>query len=167
MPAPDSPDAILTPELAAFVHGGVVVMVGSASPELAPALTRGFAPRVAPDRRSLEVFVGRAQGTTCLANLAPGAPMAVIIGSPINYRGIQLKGAAAGQRDAGDGDAGWLERYRLLYVDTFGRVGITPAQCVRLWCHDMVSITVVPAAIFSQTPGPGAGNPLASGPPWT
>ena len=36
--------------------------------------------------------------------------MAVIIGSPINYRGIQLKGAAAGQRDAGAGDADWLER---------------------------------------------------------
>ena len=68
MPAPESPDAILTPELAAFVHGGVVVMVGSASPDLAPALTRGFAPRVAPDRRSLEVFVGGAQGATCLAN---------------------------------------------------------------------------------------------------
>ena len=61
----------------------------------------------------------------------------------------------------------WLERYRLLYIDAVGPVGITPAQVARLWCHDLVSITIVPAAIFSQTPGPGAGNPLASGPPWT
>ena len=149
------------------MHGGVVAIVGSASAELAPALTRGFAPRVAPDRRTVDVFVGRAQSTTCLANLGPGAPISVIVGNPVDYRGIQFKGTAAGQRDAGAGDAAWLERCRVLYVEALDRVGISRVHGARLWCSDLVCITFVPETIFRQTPGPGAGDPLAAGPRWT
>jgi len=93
----------------AFVHGGVVLLVGTASSDLVPALTRGFAPRIAPDRRSLDVFVGREQAAACLANLRPGASISVIVGNPIDYRGIQIKGNATGHRDASAGDAAWLE----------------------------------------------------------
>jgi len=167
VPAPEPCSELLTPEVVTFVHGGVVAMVGSASPDLAPALTRGFAPRVAPDRRTIDVFVGRAQSTTCLANLSAGASMSVIVGNPVDYRGIQFKGTAAGQRDAGAGDAAWLDRCRRLYVEALDRIGIPPVYGERLWCRDMVCLTLAPTALFRQTPGPGAGAPLAAGPPWT
>jgi hypothetical protein len=158
---------LLTPEVVAFVHGGVVAIVGSASADLTPALTRGFAPRVAPDRRTIDVFVGHAQSTSCLANLSTGASMSIIVGNPVDYRGIQFKGRVAGQRDAGADDAAWLERSRRLYVDALDRVGIPRVHGERLWCRELVCLTLVPAALFRQTPGPGAGDPLAAGPPWT
>jgi len=145
-------------------------MVGSAAPDLAPAVTRAFAPRVAPDRRTIDVFVGRAQSTTCLANLTTGASMSVIVGNPVDYRGVQIKGTAGGQRDVGDAgaeDAEWLGRCRRLYVEALVRIGIPAVYGERLWCRDMVCVTLVPAALFRQTPGPGAGAPLAAGPPWT
>ena len=145
-------------------------MVGSASPDLTPALTRAFAPRVAPDRRTIDVFVGRAQSTTCLANLSRGTSMSVISGTPVDYRGIQFKGTVARRHDVGDGDvddAAWLKRCRRLYVEALDRVGIPRVHGDRLWCRDMVRLTLAPTALFRQTPGPGAGDPLAAGPPWT
>ena len=169
MPAPPEPcRALLTPELMAFVHGGVVAMVGSAAPDLTPAVTRGFAPRVAPDRRTIDVFVGRAQSGVCLANLAPGASVSVIVGNPIDYRGLQIKGTMVEQSAAdGDADTAWLRRCRPLYVEALERVGIPRPQGERLWCREMVCLTFEPASIFRQTPGPGAGDPLGAGPPWT
>jgi hypothetical protein len=164
---PDPCSELLTPEVVAFVHGGVVAIVGSASADLAPALTRGFAPRVAPDRRTIDVFVGRAQSIACLANLIAGASISVIIGNPVDYRGIQMKGAVADHRDATADDAAWLDCCRRLYLDATERVGIPPVQSARLWCSDMVCVTFVPTAIFRQTPGPGAGDPIVAGPPWT
>jgi hypothetical protein len=167
---------LLTPELVAFVHGRVVAMVGSAGADLTPALTRGFAPRIAPDRRAIDVFVGRAQSTACLANLVPGATMSLIVGNPVDYRGIQIKGTVIGRRpvaadqggapDQAD-DAAWLHRGRALHIEALERVGIGRIQSDRLWCRDMVCVTLVPAALFRQTPGPGAGGPLAAGSPWT
>jgi hypothetical protein len=167
VPAPEPFSELLAPEVVAFIHGGVVAIVGSASADLAPALTRGFAPRVAPDQRTIDVFVGRAQSTTCLANLGTGASMSVIVGNPVDYRGIQIKGSVAGQRDAAAGDVAWLERCRRLYVEALDRVGIPRVQGERLWCRDLLCLTLVPATLFRQTPGPGAGDPLAAGPPWT
>jgi len=174
--APPEPcHELLTPELVAFVHGGVVAMVGSADLDLTPALTRGFAPRIASDLRTIDVFVGRAQSTACLANLAPGASMSLIVGNPVDYRGVQIKGTVTGQRDVaadsagapGQGDAAWLQRGRALHLDALERMGIGRIQSDRLWCPDMVCVTFVPAALFHQTPGPGAGGPLAAGSPWT
>jgi hypothetical protein len=158
---------LLTAEVVAFLHGGVVAIVGTASADLAPALTRAFAPRVAPDHRTIDVFVGRDQSTTCLANLVAGASISVIVGNPVDYRGIQIKGAFAGQRAVDDRDAAWLERCLDLYLEALARVGIPPAHSRRLLSRRMVCITLIPTEIFRQTPGPGAGAPLAAGPRWT
>ena len=91
----------------------------------------------------------------------------MIIGNPVDYRGLQVKGVTAGWRDAGAGDTDWLERQQRLCAASLERVGLAPARVARLWCGDLVCVTFVPRAIFRQTPGPGAGNSLAAGPPWT
>jgi len=158
---------LITAEVVAFVHGGGVLLVGTASADRVPALTRGFAPRIAPDRRTVDVFVGRAQSAACLANLPTGAAISVIVGNPVDYRGIQIKGTAAGVRDAAPGDADWLARFRRASDESMAQVGIPPAQNAHLWCRDMVCITFVPSAIFRQTPGPGAGSAVDAGSPWT
>jgi hypothetical protein len=167
VPAPQPCSDLITPELVAFVHGGVVALVGTAAADLTPALTRGFAPRIAHDRRTVDVFVGREQSAACLANLAQGASITVVIGNPVDYRGLQMKGTTTGQRDAGPGDADWLRRQLVLFEDCLERIGMKRADATRLWSGDLACVTFVPTAIFRQTPGPGAGDPLAAGPPWT
>jgi hypothetical protein len=167
VPAPEPCCDLITADVVAFVHGGVVLLVGTASADRVPALTRGFAPRIAPDRRSIDVFVGRAQSAVCLANLPAGAAISITVGNPVDYRGIQIKGTATDHRDAAAGDAAWLERYRRAFEASLVPVGIPLAQSAHLWCRDMVRITFVPAAIFRQTPGPGAGSAVGAGSPWT
>jgi hypothetical protein len=154
---------LLVPELVEFIHGGVAMFVGSASAALEPALARGFAPRVAPDRRRIDVFVGRIQSTGALANLTPGRPMAVTLGSPVDYRGIQIKGVSAGWRDPDAADADWVDEYARRFDANCQQVGLTATQAARLRCHDLIRITLVPVEIFRQTPGPGAGGALAGG----
>jgi hypothetical protein len=166
VPEPELCSELLVPDLVAFAHGGVAVFVGSSSVELVPALTRGFAPRVAPDRRTLDVFVGRAQSATSLINLVPGRPMTITLASPIDYRGIQVKGRSAGWGDPAALDAAWLDDYWRLFKANLDQVGFPPEYTTRLRCRDVVRITLMPAAIFRQTPGPGAGSAVEGGSRW-
>jgi len=151
------------PELVDFIHGGVAMFVGSASPALEPALGRAFAPRVASDRRSVDVFVDRTRSPGVLANLATGRRMAVTLGSPVDYRGIQLKGVSAGWRDVEAADAEWVEEYWRRFDRNCEQLGLTTSQVAGLRSDDLVRITLVPVEIFRQTPGPGAGGALAGG----
>jgi hypothetical protein len=167
VPAPAPCHELLLPELVAFLHSGVSTIVGTSSGTLAPALTRAFATRVAPDGRTLDVFVGRVQSATALANVVPGRPIALTIGSPTDYRAVQIKGTVAGRQDPDDGDAAWLQRYFGLLQAALDQIGIPPALSKSLRCADYVRITVLPVVMFRQTPGPGAGSLLAEGPPWT
>jgi hypothetical protein len=141
-------------------------MVGISDADLVPALTRGFALRVTATGESLDVFVGRTQSAPVLLRLRPGAPLAVTLASPVDYRAMQIKGAVLRWQAAQDADHVWVDRYWELFEVAVGRVGITPAQCVRLRCRDLVRITVTPRTLFRQTPGPSAGNELEGGMPW-
>ena len=154
------------PELVDFIHAGAAAFMGTASLELAPALTRAFAPRVAADRRTLDVFVGRAQSTACLANLARGRGVAITMGSVTDYRGIQIKGVSAGWQASAAGDAAWVNDYWRLFLPNCQEVGLPPELIGGLRCHDLVRVTVVPVAIFRQTPGPGAGGAVEGGSRW-
>jgi hypothetical protein len=166
MSAPEPCSELLVPDLVAFIHGGLACLVGTASPDLAPALTRAFAPRVAADRRTLDVFVGRAQAAACLGNLAPGRGVALTAGNVIDYRGIQIKGVCAGWRDADGGDRDWVDDYWRVFPSNCEEVGLPRAVTLGLRCHDLVRITLVPTAIFRQTPGPGAGGAVEGGTRW-
>lgn len=167
MPAPDPCSELLLPDLIAFLHSGVAAMVGTANAGLAPALTRAFAVRVAPDGRTIDLFVGRVQSATCLANLAKGRPIAVTIGSPTDYRAVQIKGTVTGWQEAEGRDAAWIDRHWGLFEASLDQIGIPPARGKSFRSPDLVRVTFVPTVIFRQTPGPGAGSPLAAGPPWT
>lgn len=154
------------PELVTFVHSGIAIHVGSADAALVPAVTRGCAPRVAADRRTIDVFVGRAQSTAVLANLAPGRPMAITLASPLDYRGIQVKGLSAGWREATEVDQVWVDDYWSRFEANASVVGFSVEHIRLLRSADLVRVTLVPTAFFRQTPGAGAGGSIEGGARW-
>jgi hypothetical protein len=164
--APEPCSELLVPELVAFVHSGVAIHVGSADVALVPAVTRGCAPRVAADRRTIDVFVGRAQSAAVLANLAPDRPMAVTLASPLDYRGIQVKGLSAGWGDATDADQMWVEEYWSRFELNCSMIGFSVEHIRHLRCDDLVRVTLVPTAVFRQTPGAGAGGSIEGDSRW-
>jgi hypothetical protein len=157
---------IQSPDLVAFLHGGVGIVVGNCDASLVPALTRGFAARVAPDGKSLAVFVGRPQSAAVLANVRPGGDVAVTLASPMDYRAVQIKGEVDRWQLADAADADWVARYWDLFEVALGHVGIPPEQCLRMHCRDLVRIAVLPRALYRQTPGPSAGDALPRDIPW-
>jgi hypothetical protein len=157
---------LFVPELVTFLHGGLAAFLGTCSADLVPALTRAFAPRVAPDRRALDLFVGRTQAEACLANLGAGRPITFTAGNVVDYRGLQIKGVSAGWQDVGPADAAWVDDYWGLFVANCRVVELAAALTSRLRCRDLVRVTLLPRAIFRQTPGPGAGSAVAIGTTW-
>ena len=164
MSAPPACSQLLDPDLVAFLHSGLAGTMATASADGVPALTRAFALRVAPDGRTVDVFVGRAQSVTCLANMTGGRLLAVTTGSPLDYRGVQIKGAVIACQAPDAEDALWIDRSAKLFESAVAQVGVTSPGGFR--CQEYVRVTFSPSAIYRQTPGPGAGNPLDAGPPW-
>ena len=164
MSTPPPCSQLLAPDLVAFLHSGLAATMATASADGVPALTRAFALRVAPDGRTVDLFVGREQSATCLANMTPGRLLAVTTGSPIDYRGVQIKGTVIACQAPDADDVLWIERSAKLFEAAVTQVGVTTPVGFR--CQEYVRVTFSPNAIYRQTPGPGAGNPLDAGPPW-
>ena len=166
MDATEPCSELLVPEMVTFLHGGLAAFLGTCGAGLVPALTRAYAPRVAPDRRAIDLFLGRTQAGACLANLAARRPLAFTAGNVVDYRGLQIKGVSAGWQDADAADVEWVDDYWRLFVANCQRVELTAALITSLRCRDLVRVTLVPTAIFRQTPGPGAGSAVAEGTTW-
>ena len=160
------PESPIDAELAAFVTtAGVSISVGSASAELLPSITRGIGCRIAPDRRRVSVFVVAEQSREVLDDVRDTRRIAVVFSEPHSHRTLQLKGRDAVVESLDPGDRERIARYRTAFSAELGAIGFGP-----LFTHalidsgggEVVAIAFTPCAAFDQTPGPRAGEPLAS-----
>jgi len=149
-------------ELQQFLESGVSVLAGTRDRILVPEAIRGFGLRVEAQGRELAVFVPRVWGARTLANLRDNGRIAVAAARPADHRSVQVKGALVEVRDGDATDRAAIERYRELLVRDFGAIGYPPRVLHRLnvWPCDVVRLRV--EALFEQTPGPRAGEPLVA-----
>lgn len=147
--------------LVPFLESGVSVLVGTRDVRMKPACMRGVGARVAADGAELTVFLPAATAAVALANLADNGRIAVSFSRARDNRAVQVKGRVTEIRDADAADRERIERYRCELVEALGTVGVAPRFTLRLahWPAHAVRLRVT--AIFAQTPGPGAGAPLA------
>jgi len=152
---------MISPELAQFLESGVSVLVGTRDARREPACMRGVGARVAANGAELTVFLPAATAATALANLADNGRIAVSFARARDHRSVQVKGRVLEVRDADGADRERIERYRRDLVEALGVVGVSPRSTLRLahWPARAVRLRV--EALFAQTPGPGAGAPLA------
>jgi hypothetical protein len=119
---------------------------------------------VRADERVVEVFVDTQRADGVLDDLRAGSPVAMVCSEPRSHRTIQVKGAAVRIEPLEPGDATFVAAKVVAVVAHIVPLGykddalrayfaFTPAALVR--------IVFVPSAAFLQTPGPGAGAPLA------
>lgn len=149
-------------EIHDFLESGVSILIGTADARLAPEATRGIGAKVAPGGKRVTVYVPDAPSQRTFANLRATGAIAVTFSRPSDHVTLQLKGKAIDLRPADDDERDFVERYRALLADELAYVGV-PRRLSRrfvFWpCH---RIDVAVDAMFVQTPGPGAGAPLAS-----
>jgi hypothetical protein len=152
----------LAPEHAAFIQGGVSVVVAARDGQLVADVLRGCGCRVSRDRRRVTVLVEPARSGAVLDHVAANGSVAVVFSQPSTHRTLQLKGTDATVARGTPTDQRTARRHLEAWVEDMGRIGYETGfvRTVRGEAAELAAITFTIAAAFEQTPGPAAGRRL-------
>lgn len=137
------------------------VSAGSCNALRQPFATRCAALRVAPDRLHVSMFIAEALSPTLLRNIAETGRLAVQASHPLDHRTLQLKGRAVRSAPAPDSDRAYVERHVHELAQVVDQLGMPYARVVRMTHWPAIVVDIRVEEIYLQTPGPGAGAPLA------
>lgn len=159
----DTHSLLLDPAQADFLTRHVSILVGSCNARCEPTVVRAYGCRVAPDRRSITVFLAVPQSEAVLKDLRAGGGIAVVFSRPRTHETLQLKAAHASITPLADGDREVMRAYGRSFGEEVGAVGFGELFQRAIMSgteDDAVAVTFTPTAAFEQTPGPSAGQPL-------
>jgi hypothetical protein len=156
---------LIDEELAGFLQSGISMHAASVGPGNVPEITRVAGCRIAPDRRTVTIYLVESQGRALLEHVRASGRIAVAFTRPKTHRTVQLKGSDAKvvaprtedfadiDRQVATFDAGLRA---VGFPDRFGWVlaGGSPLG--------LAAVAFTPAQAFLQTPGPSAGTTLKS-----
>lgn len=148
---------------AAFIQGGVSVIVASRNPSLVADVVRGCGCRVSRDRRRVTVLVEPARSSELVEDIRLTGTIAVVFSQPSTHRTIQLKGTDAELVAVTAADRRIAERHLGAWVQELVSIGYTAelAAAVRGRAESgLIAIAFTPTSAFEQTPGPAAGARL-------
>jgi hypothetical protein len=156
---------VFDPETVALLESGCSISVATVGPTGEPKASRGFGLTVLPGGAQVRLLLD-ADDSITRANLERGGAIAVTGVAVLTLRAVQLKGRA--DEPVPTSDAGDLAR-AAHHLDAFftevNRAEGTPiALLERLRPTALAACTITVAEVFDQTPGPGAGSRLRSGP---
>jgi hypothetical protein len=153
----------LDPELAAFIQGGVAVVIASSNDRLEPDVVRGCGCRVSRDRRRVTVLFDRSRGDRILQDCTASRRIAVVFTQPSTHRTIQLKGTDAAAVRATAADLAIARDHCERWIQELVQLGYTREFSAAIWGSlptSLAAIAFTPTSAFQQTPGPTAGQPL-------
>ncbi|HEV7372971.1 hypothetical protein [Arenibaculum sp.] len=157
-------DVLIAGDLAAFLEGGVSIVVSSSGGE-GPTIGRALGCVVSPDRCRVTVFLSTSANAALVAAVAATGVVAVVFTEPSTNRSVQLKGADA-RIAPPEGDVGpLLSRHVEAFRRDLELIGFDEAFTRVLMAYDVddfVALSFTPRCSFDQTPGARAGSPLAS-----
>lgn len=159
--------ALLDEAQARFLTERVSILAASCNSACEPSVARAFGCRVAPDRRSITVFLSVAQSAALLSGVRCGAAVAVVFSRPTTHQTLQLKGAEARIVSLEPGDRALMRDYGQSFRDEISALGFDDAFTSAILAaveEEAVGLVFEPIAAFEQTPGPLAGQPLRSMP---
>lgn len=155
---------LIDEELAAFLQSGMSLHVASRGAGLEPRVARAVGCRVSPDRRLVTVFVLASQAGPLLGDFAANGDIAFVASYPSTHRTVQLKGRDARPVPLDPADESLVARQADAFVADLAKLGYEealPRSLLAGECADVVAVAFTPLQAFAQTPGPGAGAPLA------
>jgi hypothetical protein len=154
---------LLNAEVAAFIQGGVSVVVAGRNAALVPDVARGCGCHVSRDLRRVTVLVESGRSEDLLADIRATGQVAVVFSQPSTHRTIQLKGDDAAVVAVTAAQLRIAERHLLAWVSELASAGYRAdfAEAVRgRPGRNVAAIRFTPSAAFEQTPGPAAGQKL-------
>ena len=155
---------MLTADTVRFFEGGCALIVGAVHPDGSPYATRGWGAQVLDAERGRLRLLLSTLDRTAAELLRDGRPIAVTGADVPTLRSMQLKGTAAAIEPATDDDRARTAAYQEAFFGDIAASDGTPYEVVRLFAPpDVVACMIDVVEGYDQTPGPGAGGPLAPG----
>jgi hypothetical protein len=148
-------------ELASFLQEGIAIHIGTRNARLEPNGARAVAVSVDADGTHVIAYVPETAAPTVLADLESNGQAALVFARPPDERACQLKGTFAGARRASDDERRLVEAQWSRWLDRLTTIGYPRETFERWTTWPCVAVRVRVNAIFNQTPGPGAGAPIA------
>ncbi len=152
---------VISPALAEFIGGPVMMIFAAKSAAGFPALGRAVGARVLAEGREIEFYAGGRQWAEVLGGLSVGEPVALTFGRPADYRAYQLKGPLRAIGPASGADMERSVAYSEMIHETLKKYGVSDGLEQWLRPTDLLTLRIEAAAVYAQTPGPGAGERLA------
>jgi Pyridoxamine 5'-phosphate oxidase len=161
MSVPVRPAPVLSEEIAELLASGVDIYVATRDANLAPESMLAMGLKVHADRCSVTLYLPQALAQATLRNLDNNAQIAITLSRPSDYNTVQLKGRAGLVRQSGPADRDLQVVHRAALVEQLAGVGIPRSATRRLVWWPSVAVEVEVNAVFAQTPGPHAGEPIS------
>lgn len=152
---------MLTPDVASFLEGGQCIHLGTRSDQLEPTGVVVVAVKVDSDRSHVTAFVPKVGSKVVLENLHSNGQAALCFARPTDDYACQVKGTyvearPATKKERAIVDAQWERNLRQLE-----QIGISRLLWSGYAVWPCVAVRVRVTETYDQTPGPGAGAPLA------
>jgi hypothetical protein len=144
-----------------YLEPGRSVVIGTVDAAGWPSCCRGIAIVVAEDRRSVVVFLPVATAAETVANVASNGRLAVVTTHPVTHVTVQLKGRSRAVRVAGEEERPTIEAYFERFADVLDSIGLPRGISRGMARWPAFAIEIEVDAVFEQTPGPRAGEPVA------
>jgi hypothetical protein len=157
------PTPPLTEEIAELVASGVDVYVATRNRDLEPESMLAMGARVHADGHTLTVYLPEAPAAVTQNNLLENGEVAVTLNRPSDHKSVQVKGKCQGLRPSNEADRQLQMMARAALVEQFVVVGIPRSTTRRIVWWPSLALEVKVEAVFEQTPGPRAGEPLRAG----
>jgi hypothetical protein len=148
-------------DVAAFLESPVMILVSTRNSAQRAFIARGSGARFDRRRGHIDVLLCRSQWSDVAGNAARGAPIAVTVVRPSDYRAFQVKGVIEEVVAASEEEHRRATAYVGRMLEVMAELGVTKVQLSHtLTDKDLVRISFLPTDLFVQTPGPQAGQRL-------
>ncbi len=156
----------LSTEHAAFLQGPVSINLAASGRDGWPCVCRAQGCAVSRDRRSVTVLVSPRRGRELLAAIDGGSAIAAVFSRPATHATLQLKARQATRLPPGPALRGCNRRYAQAFADELVGLGygadLGQGVLALMAAGDLVALRFAPEVVFDQTPGPRAGQVLAT-----
>ncbi|RTL40039.1 MAG: hypothetical protein EKK49_03270 [Rhodocyclaceae bacterium] len=154
---------MLDSDTQAFLQTGVSISLAACNAARLACMSRGMGCKVLDGGRRMAIFLKRSQSLELLDNVVATGKVACVFSLPSSNRTFQLKGADAVVQPFDPADMAVVNHHIDEFVQEVVPLGMAE-QVVRAvfacTADDLVTVVYSPSAVFSQTPGPKAGEPV-------
>lgn len=155
---------MIEPELAAFLQEGLGIHLGTRNGQLEPNGARAAAVGIDDDGLHLVVYLADAAAGRLLPDLRSSGEAAVVFARPTDDRSCQVKGRFVSARPARAHERAFVLAQWDGFLQNLERIGIPRAVAEGWIAWPAVAVLLRATAVFDQTPGPSAGDPLPERP---